>query len=115
YLQRGYIQHGRRHGPNGSDPIQGFWRISFGQIDGVSGDIEDPGSADWTIDTDFDGTFTITFDPPFNGIPSVVVSENDTSTSPPNDVSTGPIAADSATVYTYESGSLTDDIGFNFI
>src|SRR5438067_2194352 len=76
-------------------------RRVYGQIDGASTTPHDAGSTDWTVDTDFDGTWTITFDPPFNEAPTVVATENETSTEPPNHVQVGAITTDSVVVYTY--------------
>ena len=106
--------HGRRHGPAGSDPIPGI--PSFGQINGSSTDPFDPGSGDWTVDTDFDGIWTITFLRPFNGPPTVVVCENETTTLPPSFIQVWSASADTVVVYTYDiTGTLSDDIGFNFV
>ena len=114
-MRTAYLQHGRRHGPTGSDPIPGSWRIAFGQVTDDTTPY-DHGSGDWTVDTDFSGTLTITFDPPFSAVPTVVVAENDASSNPPSFIQVGLVTVDTVVVYTYDiGGSLDNDIGFNFV
>ncbi len=118
-MSRPYLQHARRHSPRGgSDKILGVPEAVFGQVDGVDGDIEDPGSGDWTVETDFAGTFTITVDPPFDAIPTVVASDNGTTTNPPGYVQVLSATVDTIVVLTYDHSDppvLSDDVGFNFV
>jgi len=112
--------HGSTHlpPPHGQDPIPGVntWRNVFGQIDGSSTTPLDPGSGDWTVTEDFAGTWTITVDPPFGGIPTVVASENGSTTNPPSWIQVWSATVDTIVVKTYDhAAALSDDIGFNFI
>jgi len=113
----GYIQHGRRHSPRGgSDRIPGIPVTVYGGVDGSTGDPSNTGSGDWSSVTDFAGEFTITFDPPFADVPAVVVSENETSTVPPNHIQKWSVTEDTLVVKTYDiTGALVDDTGFDFI
>lgn len=93
-------------------------RISFGQVDG-GGDPQDAGSGDWTVETDFAGNWTVTFDPPFAAAPTVGLFANETTSlgSPGQEIKLELIsrAADSLIIATYREGALDDDIGFDFI
>ena len=118
---RDYLQHGRRHAPDGSDPIIGGPRIVRGDIaesttSGPDSDgILDPGSGDWTVTGDDGAHWTVTFDPPFSFRPTVVASENESTTVPPSFIQVTGVAVDSFTVTTYDSsGSESNDIGFGF-
>lgn len=100
----------RRLGPT----TNGSPRIVFGQIDGSSTTPLDPGSGDWTVDTDYAGTWTITIDPPFSVPPAVHATENG-SIDPPNWVQVASRTVDTIVIKTYDrSGALADDIGFDF-
>jgi len=90
-------------------------RRVYGQIDSGSTTPHDPGSFDWTVDTDFGGVWTITVDPPFNVIPTVVASENETTTDPPSFIQVSSVTEDTIVVLTYnKDGVLDSDRGFNF-
>jgi len=94
---------------NGVNP-----RIAFGQIDG-SGSILDAGSGDWTVETDYAGTWTITFDPPFDAAPTLHLTVNETTTVVPASAFPYSRAVDAVVVKTYDgTGTLSDDIGFDF-
>jgi hypothetical protein len=90
-------------------------RRVYGQIDSGSTTPHDEGSSDWTVDTDFAGTWTITIDPPFQVLPTVVCSENETTTDPPSFIQVTSVALDTIVVQTFDkTGTLDDDRGFNF-
>jgi hypothetical protein len=67
--------HGRDHLRGGSDPIPGLdvHRIVRGSVFDDA-DIEDAGSGDWTVASTGTGLYTITFDPVFASVPTVVFS-----------------------------------------
>lgn len=98
-------------------------RRVYGAIDGGNNDdgfgagILNPGSEDWTVETDGSGTWTITFDPPFNEKPVVVATSNETTTSPPADMSIVDRDVDHVTIAAWRVSGLDveDDIGFDFI
>lgn len=120
-MSRDYLQHGRRHTPH-DDPIPGVWRASFGQVAeattaGPNSDgIQDPGSGDWTVSGDDAGNWTVTFNTPFESLPTILTSENETTTSPPSFVQITSVTTGSFGVTTYElTGLVSDDVGFNFI
>ena len=123
-MSRRYEQHGRRHGPNGSDPIPGIYRIVYGQVansttGGPNSDgILDPGSGDWTVTGDDSGNWTVTFGTSFSEIPTVVASENQDTTNPPSFIQVTGVSASDFTIQTWQGQGdppiLSNDIGYNF-
>jgi hypothetical protein len=63
--------HGRDHRPGGTDPIPGLPRLLWGKVFNDAA-IEDPGSGGWTVASTGTGLYTVTFDPPFASVPTVV-------------------------------------------
>lgn len=117
-----YLQHGRRHGPKGSDPIPGILPIIHGRCGSTSSDngygpgIDAPGTGGWSVSGDNSGTFTVTYDHPFSVEPTVNVSVNK-ATSSIGGKTVEELDSDSTgfTVQTFNNGVLDDDIGFNFV
>jgi len=111
----GYIQHGRRHSPRGgSDKIPGVPVTVHGRVESTIGILG--GSGDWDVSGDGAGNFTVTFNAPFANPPTVVASENETTTSPPSFIQVFNVTAADFDVVTYnDSGVVDEDIGFNFI
>lgn len=91
-------------------------RRVYGQISEDPGALVlDAGSDDWTAVTDDAGTITITVDPPFAVVPTVVASENGTTAEPPSFVQVYSATEDTIVIHTYDkTGVLSDDRGFNF-
>ena len=117
-MSRRYEQHGRRHLPNGSDPIGlgnlASLRIVYGQIDGT-GDIVLAGSGDWSID-DYDaaGSTTIIF-PPFADTPIIVLTKVDNPDTSSGEVEVSGATAGGFIALTFDSTGTAASMGCNFI
>lgn len=116
---RNYLQHGRRHAPDGSDPIIGGLRQVFGGLDGSGGD-PNPGSNDWSFTGGYndDSSWIITYTTPFGAVPIVVATETDTGLADPgNFVQVCDESESGFTIKTWDGTSRTEifTVGFNFL
>lgn len=89
-------------------------------------DIEDAGSGDWTVASTGTGLYTVTFDPPFASVPTVVFSATNNNAAHGGAPATNPlpyfveqdtdgVAADHVDVLTFALDGSSDDGSFSFI